>query len=809
MRDEIKALKVCGGYFVPETSLQLFSGVPSNQKKVACSILYGRNGSGKSTIARAFRQISGVNDSGLTVASLCNEEGREIILNDDEKQNIYVFDQKFIDENIRLEEEDGLNTIVMLGSQVEIDKAIKEITSTITSQRVELEEQKKMLNAYDDPKNELSPKYYLDKMRLALRGKDSWAERDKQINGKNSINTGVNDETYKKFIGFAPLRGRDELLIEYHEQYKKLSELRSGSQLIDKAVPKIYGSYDIKNVRDLLGRKIEKPKLNFRDKLLLDILMKRDISFLYDIKKTFSDEGVEYCPFCTKAVSQEEKEEIIHGIERVLTDFVKEHQAKLQNCKLRKVDIDLSAYSRLEQEFQKCISTISLFNREIERINAQIDKKLENPYSPININTIIFNIYHQNMINSLNVLEAARVKHNKMVSDLSPIIHDLKTINDEIAHYDIIYFYKKYSVQDNNMSILNSAYSSVHEKYKENLSKLERLKAQKKNVNIAVNVINNALSYIFFSNDRLKIEYTADKYQLLVNGQHVKPCKISTGETNAIALCYFFSMIGENKSFEQVYNDGYLIVVDDPITSFDSENKVGILSYLKSQMLRFLQGNKHTKFLVMTHDLMTFSHLEKILKELKDKLSWPSLGSSKFSLISNSYLLENKELKAINSDYEEYSNLFKTVYSYAKAAEDNTSLGIGNIMRQLLEAFATFQFKVGMDELTTKKCVLDKLEEPYKDHFENFMYRLVLNGESHRKYQVKYEPTSVLQPMYSFEEKQRTAKEILCLLYLLNREHVLAYLGNGDNTPETRDVERDIKTWCKEIKRQAEQTSNL
>lgn len=108
MRDEIKALKVCGENFVPETFLQLFHGVPSNQKKVACSILYGLNGSGKSTIARAFRQISGVNDFGLTVAALCDEEGKEITLNDKEKQKNYVFDQKYIDENIKLEEEDGL-----------------------------------------------------------------------------------------------------------------------------------------------------------------------------------------------------------------------------------------------------------------------------------------------------------------------------------------------------------------------------------------------------------------------------------------------------------------------------------------------------------------------------------------------------------------------------------------------------------------------------------------------------------------------------------------------------------------------------
>ena len=105
-----------------------------------------------------------------------------------------------------------------------------------------------------------------------------------------------------------------------------------------------------------------------------------------------------------------------------------------------------------------------------------------------------------------------------------------------------------------------------------------------------------------------------------------------------------------------------------------------------------------------------------------------------------------------------------------------------------------------MEELTTKRCILDKLEKPYREHFENLMYRLVLNGESHRKYQIQYEPTSVFQPMYSFEEKQRIAKEILCFLYLISREHVIAHLGDNKNEAVTMAIEQDLKAWCEEIK---------
>lgn len=802
MRDEIKALKVCGGNFVPETCLQLFHGVPSNQKKVAFSILYGRNGSGKSTIARAFRQISGVNDFGLTAAALCDEEGKEITLNDDEKQNIYVFDQKFIDENIKLEEEDGLNTIVMLGNQIEIDKTIKELKQTISSQKATLDEQEKEFALYLDNNNELSPDHHFDNMKEALRGSSNWGGRDRDIDGKRAISTFVTDETYKKFICLNPDRSRDELIVDYYDKYNKLCEFRTGAQFIREEVPRSHGTYNIKHISDLLKRKIEKPKLNVRDKLLLDILLSRDASFLHDIQSTFSNKETEYCPFCMKPISKEEKEELVLGVERVLTEIAKEHQTELEDCKLKSVNLNLSPFNKLDDSFQQCNEAIAKFNNEIERVNTLLARKIENPYSPIEISLLRFNFFYDEMKRSLSDLEAARIEHNRSVTDLDPIKAELRKINDDIAYYDIYDHHQKYRKQIAEKNKAEKALNEIKEQYRKNKEELAKLEAQKKSVNIAVDIINRALNYIFFSNDRLKIKYNDGKYQLLVNGRHVKPCEISTGETNAIALCYFFSMIGENKSMNDVHSKSYLIVIDDPITSFDFENKVGTLSYIKSQMLEFLCGNKSTKFLVMTHDLMTFSHLLKIAEELREKLAWSSLGSRKFSLIANYYKLANRKLDRIDSEHEEYSNLFKTIYKYAKASEDEPSNGIGNIMRQLLEAFAAFEFKVKFEDLARKEYILNKLEEPFREHFENLMYRLVLNGESHRRYQIKYGPPSVLQPMYSFEEKQRTAKETLCLLYLLNREHVLAHLGNGENTPDTRQIEKDIKRWCEEIKGQ-------
>lgn len=53
MFENLKKIQIEGGYFEPSSGLDLFD---SNQ---CLSIIYGRNGSGKTSIAKAIRQLVG------------------------------------------------------------------------------------------------------------------------------------------------------------------------------------------------------------------------------------------------------------------------------------------------------------------------------------------------------------------------------------------------------------------------------------------------------------------------------------------------------------------------------------------------------------------------------------------------------------------------------------------------------------------------------------------------------------------------------------------------------------------------------
>ena len=47
---------------------------------------------------------------------------------------------------------------------------------------------------------------------------------------------------------------------------------------------------------------------------------------------------------------------------------------------------------------------------------------------------------------------------------------------------------------------------------------------------------------------------------------------------------------------------------------------------------------------------------------------------------------------------------------------------------------------------------------------------------------------------FSDEERRRTAQEVICFVYLLNKRHVLAHLEGKQN------IETNIQKWCADIK---------
>lgn len=786
MIKSISGIKIKGANFTKDTVLNLLDS--ADDKVVKASLVYGRNGSGKSTIARAFKKIQGNSSGAVSVAEVIDNKENIITLSDEDKKKVYVFDEDYVNENVRIRE-DGLGTIVMLGEQVDLTDKIELAEKEKSQALEEKNKQQGVVSEYTDKKNPKSAGFYKDKMYGILQSDLGWAGRERTIKELRR-NASVNDNVLSRISSVTSQKSTSELFIEYESKIEELKNAMDGALAIERKVPiipEIYKKFDITGLKTLLDKKVQPPELNDREKYLLKLAQSGDMKGLYDRVETFKKIETEYCPYCLQDITPDYKVKLVEKVQMILTDEVKSYEDALVSMLIPEVNIDLTPFTKLKT-YDECEKLINLLQSDIDNNNSVIMKKQDNIYETVKEDIIDITVNIEALNVCLEKLEQERIDFNKTVTAIEPIRSALSEINNKLAHNEIADLFKQYEVQKGQQEAEEEIYRQKSEVYKEKCEALDSLQLQLKRIDIAIDIINNGLKYVFFSVDRLSIRAEEDMYRIYSNGQPVSPKQISVGERNIIGLCYFFANIISGKSKEAAYGDEYMILIDDPISSYDFENKVGILSFLKLKLGQFLLGNQNSKAIVMTHDLLTYLDLEKMFNELQEE--WKKFFRGQ-KIKYNLYELKNCCIDRFNyRKRHEYTEMLKIVYGYAKGEAEEYGVVIGNIMRQVLEAFATFVYKKGIESISTDEEILACMSVEHKTYFKNLMYRLVLNGGSHTEEQARSLDIDFFS-VITEEEKQRTAKEIVSFIYLLNKSHIKAHLG---------EVSVEVESWCEEIK---------
>ena len=786
MLKDIRDITIQGANFEALTQLPLFREDNHPAKAV---VLYGRNGSGKSTIARAFQRIKGVPPENIQSVSVLDDQGITLALSEVEKAHIYVFDEDYVTKNVRVQE-DGLGSIVMLGEQAGLTELINAATAELRSAETVREQKLAILDEYNDPSNPKSPSYYIDKMVALLRRGDGWADKKRRIDQARR-NASVTNDTYREFVNLSPTKNRDELVVDYNDVWERFETALSGATKIDTPVPSVpllFIAYRTDTGNQLLGQVIEHPELSEREQYLLHLVHSGVGEELRNTAREFESPEMVVCPKCLQTLTDQYKSDLIRSIQRVLSEEVENHQKLLQKQMLSELAINLDPFQSLPS-YQSCVDQIVALNHCIQYNNELLRAKTTDPYTPIH--SILTDIEHPVFAlgETLRQLESERLEHNRSVTDITPIKAELTRINNEIAYWDVIDHARQHDVMQSEKDLAEAEFIEAQRACTEKQNHLNDLNAQRDSIDIAIDVINDGLRYIFFSENRMQIRVEDNVYRLMCNGNPVKPKDISVGERNIIGLCYFFAEVLEGRSRENAYSEEYLLILDDPVSSYDHENRVGILSFLKSELSKFLLGNIDTRVLIMTHDLFTAIETEKMYQELKSDCEHRFNRQRSYGFFSKE--LSNTQIKKLASNRNEYSILLALVYDYARGGANDHEIYIGNLIRQVLEAFSTFEFRKSIDKVSVDDDILSVMEHhQHRDHFRNLMYRLVLNEGSHRYNQTRTMQMDFLS-VISEAEKRKTAKEILCFMELLNAPHVKAHLGV--------DASGVIDGWCEEL----------
>lgn len=788
-----------GGFFQSGKQLRLFKKTNS-----IASVIYGKNGSGKSSIARAINEkyatltrthpeleFENIIFNKFTSSTTLSEENMDP---EEIKQlKLYVYNEKFIMENIQFKD-DGLDAIVMLGEQAELEDEKNDINLKIIGFDREI---RGVQSELDSLQSKTSPDSIpVLKKNIGETLKKRWAIVEGKIR-QGKINASVNDKLINSLLehqldskkNYNTLKNELDQLLSDIDKTQQLPRLSNITKL---ALPSNY-----LNVIPLLEKNIKNPELNAREKLIFNLIQKSTNESLKQTREIMHKENhVENCPLCFQDIDECHKHNVLTVIHKLFeTKESQIHIDRLKKIYFPQVDINLAYLeSHIDSNLIKSLKeSIEDYNQNTIELNELIISKINNPYRSINFSGNLEN--NINIINSL--IEAVNQeiqKYNDNFSKINMVKKKASELNFKLAYLDVkelltIYITRKKSEE---LSIKKLDY--MKNKLEQLQIKLRDINVRQSNVHIAADVINYYLSYIFYDSNRLTLEPSEKNYKIKSRGQNVELKSLSIGERNAISLCYFFAQILEGKSLIQAFQDKALLVIDDPISSFDSENKIGVYSFIRFLLNEFHCGNPQSKSIVLTHDLESLHSFQKIYTDI-------DLQGFKHNGVFE--LFEQNLIEMPIRNFNEYSKLLHNAFEFA----NNTNLEqyentIGNTLRRILEAFSTFNYKIGIEKLSTNQKILNCISSPQlRDYFKNSMYRLVLHGESHFEEKTKGLIDKSFIESFSTYEKIKTSKSILVFLYNLNPTHLEFHLESPSDV-STLNIEEKIskiKEWEKEL----------
>lgn len=787
MFDNFKSITIEGGYFETPTTLNLF-------KKSHLSIIYGRNGSGKTTIAKSIRQLVGKdteqpNEDGYTSYSVSSDS----VIPEDKKDSVFIFDEEFVRLNVRTQGK-GLETIVMMGEQVDLDAQMTKKKEEKIEIEKKLQELINLREKFENSSDTSSPQYFYNKIRESLREDGGWADIDRDVKG-NSVKGRITEELINRLVSMEePKESEEELRIQLSSDLSLYTQTED-AHIIKWKAGELNIPENLNEIKNLLETQIEKPELSEREQRLLLFLQEHAGYYSQQTTRLLTEEQWQFCPLCLRSIGKNDYTNISEILQHMLNKESESYSSDLDKAmeSFIEVKIDFSEFPDKLNKNERLAVLVAAeqINKDIGIVREKISRRKNDIYSIVNdsFSPEELNGYVEHLTtyqNAIKTLEKCVEKYNRSVNERAKLKKQVQHENDLLARKRLTTIFKGYKQAKKAHEACKIKISTIEQEKERIEGEIKAIKAQIERTDIALEYINEELQYVFYSDKKVRLVAGDGYYKLMINGRNVPPKKISVGERNVLGLCYFFAKLFSNKKKEDKYNDEALLVIDDPVSSFDYGNRLGVMSLLRYQFSNIKKGNPNSRMLVLTHDLSSAFDLAKIRSELNGGKR--ERGEKLFLELVDKQLKER-----IVSN--EYKKMLEYVYEYAKKpandADEHVETGIGNVMRRVVEAFSSFCYNMPFEEMMCRDNILKAIPEEKRKYYENFMCRLTLNGESHMEERV-YD-LNTITPFFTEQEKIQTAKSLLLFLKYVNEEHLTCYLGKNKDDEEDKMVV--IKSW--------------
>ena len=763
------------------------SGIGNDFNDGRINIFYGRNYSGKSTYSKIFQSIELKQlpekyekiDFEVKLANhriiKSNEIGSELPI------DCKVFNQRFIDDNIYLHNDNKLNSFqISIGSDTnETLKKIEDIRLNELKPRNEKLSQIELDITEKQQKTKISKDSLDSKLRTTASKIKNLKNPSVVVGNKYDIRDIKEEfEKYSAHFPILPLQDDEKAVAELEKNVEQ-AKIRILEKNINKPQKIDLVSFDknfnftlfLENTKKLLSKVVSVSNIldEYKDSPDKINWIKHGVDIHGD--------NPEKCVFCGNSIDSD----LIKNLKLAFSDELRslENELVLQNNRIKSEIQKLDAIPNINKEdyFKDSVSDIQNINKEIENntdnrkrvleiLESKISEKQRDIFSKIEINDLNWIDFSEIQV-EINSLYDDTIKQIEQFEDRKTKSLDFLRRYYIVKEFPVPEFTKLSQEVDQlqeDMEKINLEQKIVNEekeKFEKDISELEgSLKSESEAVKRINMILQNSLAHSEMS---LKSVDDEEGIYFEVSRNEERAYNLSEGEKSLIAFAYYITRL-ESLSTEE--KSKTILFIDDPVSSLDENN----IFYIYNLIFCLLKKKEFLQYFLSTHNLDFLKYTNRFSNK-KDYYLIEKIKEAE-NIPSKSYI--KKLPNHLSNKVTEFVFLFEQIYRVATEDEDENNFSVfynfPNNGRKFIETLLYFKYP----DYNTKNN--DKIINYFGGENAPFIQR-INNEYSHGE--DRFDRTR--NPINTCEFKH-DARIILGVLHRNDPEQFKSFLNNSNLT---------------------------
>ncbi len=515
------------------------------------------------------------------------------------------------------------------------------------------------------------------------------------------------------FVGYLSKdKFKTKLLNEFNnnkEELKEIEALKEKANTIFGEVPQMIteiSNFSFDRVLEIENAPIwKKIVVGKGDVDITSLIQKLNITdWVYQGRKYLNEED-EICPFCQqKTITSDFKKQIdsffdesyLEDIEQIKA-LKQEYVTLIQNLvnELNLVETTQKNFSKSKLDVDKFSAYLKTLTSQQTTNNERLILKEKEPSR--NIELISLKEQLSLLSELVEKANAEIKKHNIIVNNYNAertsliksvwrfVINDYST---ELTSYN-----SEHAGLTKGINALNEQINAKIVEYKTLDSEIKELSKNVTSIQPAINEINRILKSYGFTNFEIVSAKEEGYYQIQREDGSIAETTLSEGEITFITFLYFLQLSKGGVS-EETVNEERILVVDDPISSLDS-NVLFVVSTLIKEIIKEIKSDTGNikQLILLTHNV--YFHKEVTFIDGRTKIC----GKTKYWI-----LRKNESITGIQSFdmANPIQSSYELLWQELKSGEVKSSITVQNIMRRIIENYFKLLGKYGDDDLIQK-----------------------------------------------------------------------------------------------------------